>query len=150
MKGKCVYKDQIVNWNIRNKDAKYKTINLKEFYNASVTDIFNNTYLSPRSPYTTLQIPTQGIGEWCHPTLTANINDSGLRSLAKEDKIQTPFEVPFSTVGNTDDKNIIYTTLWDNYPDSVVVPLQGSASHAYLMMAGKHQSHAMSYSEWCN
>ncbi|MBS2097409.1 DUF4450 domain-containing protein [Carboxylicivirga linearis] len=132
----CIYKDKIVNWNIRNTDAKYKTINLKEFYNASITDIFDNQYLSPRSPYTTLQIPTQGIGEWCHPTLTANIDDSGLRALAKKDQLQTPFNVPFSTVGTKDDKNIIYTTLWDNYPDSVVVPLQGSASHAYLMMGG--------------
>ena len=53
-------------------------------FNSSVADIFKNEYLSPRSPYTTLQLPTQGIGEWCHPLLTAEIDDSGLRSLVKD------------------------------------------------------------------
>jgi hypothetical protein len=30
----------------------------------------------------------------------------------------------------------LYTSLWDNYPDSIVVPLKGKASAAYLLMAG--------------
>ena len=38
-------------------------------FNANVTDIFRNEYLTPRSPYTTLQLPVQGIGEWCHPKI---------------------------------------------------------------------------------
>ncbi len=29
-----------------------------------------------------------------------------------------------------------YTSLWDNYPDSITVALKGQAAHAYLMMAG--------------
>ena len=33
-------------------------------------------------------------------------------------------------------RNIVYTSLWDNYPDAVEVPLAGRASHAYLLMAG--------------
>ncbi len=33
-------------------------------------------------------------------------------------------------------RNIVYTSLWDNYPDAVEIPLSGSASHAYLLMAG--------------
>ena len=41
-----------------------------------------------------------------------------------------PFQTPKS--GN----NIIYTSLWDNYPDSVVIPLKGKAETAYLLMAG--------------
>ena len=32
--------------------------------------------------------------------------------------------------------NIAYTSLWDNYPDAVTMPLSGKASHAYLLMAG--------------
>ena len=39
---------------------KYETIDLGEYYNSNVSDIFRNEYLSPRSPYTTLQIPVQG------------------------------------------------------------------------------------------
>jgi hypothetical protein len=33
-------------------------------------------------------------------------------------------------------KNIIYTSLWDNYPDSVEIPLTGKASCAWLLLAG--------------
>ena len=32
--------------------------------------------------------------------------------------------------------NIAYTSLWDNYPDSVVIPLKGKASYACLLLAG--------------
>ena len=44
-------------------------MNMDSLFNANVTDIFRNEYLTPRSPYTTLQLPVQGIGEWCHPKL---------------------------------------------------------------------------------
>ena len=101
--------------------------------NANVADIYKNEYLSPRSPYTTLQIPVQGIGEWCHPTLTAEINDSVFRTLVKNDMF-TVAGVPFRTM--KEGRNIVYTSLWDNYPDSVTVPLSGKASAACLLMAG--------------
>ena len=96
-------------------------------------DIFKNEYLSPRPQTTTLQIPKQGIGEWCHPQLTAEINDSVFRTLIKDDMF-TMAGVPFLTPAKG--SNIVYTSLWDNYPDSVVIPLKGKAESAYLLMAG--------------
>lgn len=107
---------------------------MQQWFNASVTDIFRNEYLSPRSPYTTLQLPKQGIGEWCHPKTTAEIDDSGMRALVREGILPTSLGVPFHTpvVG----ANIAFTSLWDNYPDSLSIPLTGRASHAYLLMAG--------------
>ena len=106
---------------------------IPEFFNASVSDIFNNEYLSPRPTSTTLQIPTQGIGEWCHPQLTAEINDSVFRTLIDKGVFNMA-GVPFRTP--SEGRNIIYTSLWDNYPDSVVIPLKGKAESAYLLMAG--------------
>ena len=103
-------------------------------FNSSVTDIFRNEYLSPRSPYTTLQLPKQGIGEWCHPLHTVDINDSGLRSSVREGVLNTKPGVPFRTPA--EGRNIAFTSLWDNYPDSLTVPLKGKASRAYLLMAG--------------
>lgn len=104
-------------------------------YNASVSDIFKNRYLSPRPPYTTLQLPSQGIGEWCHPTQTAEIDDSGLRALVGADGLlHTSLGIAFRTPQTG--ANIRYTSLWDNYPDTASVPLHGRATHAYLMMAG--------------
>ncbi len=111
-----------------------ETVPMENLWNSSVADIFTNEYLSPRSPYTTLQLPTQGIGEWCHATFTAIIDDSGLRSLVRDGMLETSLGVPFRSTG--DGNNIAYTSLWDNYPDKVSVPLTGNASRAYLLMAG--------------
>lgn len=108
---------------------------VKMAFNASVTDIFRNRYLSPRPPYTTLQIPVQGIGEWCHPKQTAEIDDSGLRALVDGDGLlHTPLGIPFRTPAAGE--NILFTSLWDNYPAAATVPLSGRAAHAYLMLAG--------------
>ena len=111
----------------------FHTQRIDRYFNAEVDDIFKNEYLSPRPQTTTLQIPTQGIGEWCHPQLTAEINDSVFRTLIKDgffDVAGVPFRTP------AEGRNIVYTSLWDNFPDSVVIPLKGKAESAYLLMAG--------------
>ena len=114
-------------------NGKFTKVNISRLFNSNVDDIYRNRYLSPRSPYTTLQIPVQGIGEWCHPALTAEVNDSVFRSLIVNDEFQVA-GVPFQTPSKG--TNIIYTSLWDNYPDSIEMPLKGKASSAYLLMAG--------------
>ena len=114
--------------------SKCRMIRMDSLFNANVTDIFKNEYRTPRSPYTTLQLPLQGIGEWCHPLLTADIDDSGLRSLIRNQRLNTSLGIPFRSLSQG--PNIAFTSLWDNYPDSLCVSLSGKASHAYLMMAG--------------
>ena len=111
----------------------FKKQNIDLLYNAEVDDIFKNRYVSPRPQTTTLQIPVQGVGEWCHPTHTPEINDSVFRALIKGGEFVVA-GVPFRTP--KDGKNIVYTSLWDNYPDEVVVPLKGKATSAYVLMAG--------------
>ena len=113
-----------------------EVVDLSTSYNANVTDIFQNEYLSPRPMVTTLQLPKQGVGEWCHPSLMAEIDDGGLRELLKnngeilETEVGLPFALP------AEGENVLFTSLWDNYPDSVKIPLSGKASHLYLLMAG--------------
>ena len=114
-------------------DVDLNPVKLAKYYNANVTDIFKNQYLSPRPQTTTLQIPVQGIGEWCHPKKTAEINDSVFRTKIVNG-VFNMVGIPFSTPQKGE--NIIYTSLWDNYPDAVTVPLKGKAQKAYLLMAG--------------
>ncbi len=114
--------------------SKCKTIKIDKVLNSNVTDIFKNKYLSPRSPYTTLQIPVQGIGEWCHPLMTADIDDTGLREAISNDTFSTDLGIPF--ISYKEGYNIAYTSLFDNYPDSINIDLQGKACNAYLLMAG--------------
>ena len=111
----------------------FKPQKINGCFNAEVDDIFKNEYLSPRPKTTTLQIPKQGIGEWCHPQQTAEINDSVFRTLIR-DGIFRVAGVPFLTPAKG--RNIVYTSLWDNYPDAVTIPLEGRAERAYLLMAG--------------
>ncbi|MCD8029265.1 MAG: DUF4450 domain-containing protein [Bacteroides sp.] len=118
----------------RVQSAACEPVSIAPHFNASVTDIFRNTYLTPRSPYTTLQLPVQGIGEWCHPQTMAEIDDSGLRAQIARGIFQTGLGVDFFSPAEGD--NIVFTSLWDNYPDSVRMALSGRASRAYLMMAG--------------
>ena len=119
----------------------FDTINLQKYYNAKVTDIFKQQYLSPRVKVPTLMLPTQGIGNWCYPLTQANIDDGGLRKLAgNKNEITTPQGVPFRTTSDSLLNNILFTSQWDNYPKKIEVPLDGSASHLYLLMAGSTNS----------
>lgn len=115
-------------------DGKRRMVNMDAAFNSEVSDIFKNQYLTPRSPYTTLCVPTQGMGDWCSTKKLAKIDDSKLRSMVKDGTFETLPGLSFRTPA--EGKNIAYTSLWDNYPDSITIPLSGKASHAYLLMAG--------------
>ncbi|MCP2028243.1 hypothetical protein L1276_003413 [Flavobacterium sp. HSC-32F16] len=119
------------------KAARLETISLVPFFNSKVTDIFNYEYLSPRPNTVTLQLPKQGIGNWCYPNVSVQIDDKGLREKAKKTgKISTPNGILFQTPSDENQKNIIFTSMWDNFPESITIPLNGKASHAYFMLAG--------------
>ena len=113
--------------------GSFKKQNIDSHFNANVSDIFRNQYLLPRPQTTTLQIPLQGVGEWCHPDYCPNIDDAVFRSLAKGNEF-TVASVPFRTPQQG--RNVVFTSLWQNYPEAVVIPLQGRASSAYLLMTG--------------
>lgn len=115
-------------------NTSYTPVDLSNLFNDSVTQIFKHKYLSPRPPYTSLEIPQQGIGDWCHPQAMATINDVGLRSSIDNGQIRGPQGQPFLSPARG--KNILFTSLWDQYPDSITIPLSGSYRKAWLLMAG--------------
>lgn len=121
---------------LNNDNSGYRHVDLSSHFNSSVTDIFRNEYLSPRPAATTLQIPVNGLGEWCHPLDSANIDDSGFRDmLAKNGGVfVTPQGIPFCSPVKGD--NIAFTSLFDNYPDSVTISLSGKADAMALLLAG--------------
>lgn len=119
-------------------DAKFEATNLAPFFNDRVTQIFSNEYRTPRSPFASLASPKQGVGGWCEPNASFDVDDSGLREFATKNsgKIILPDGISFATPGANKTKNIILTSQWDNYPCEVSVPLSGKSSHAFLLMAG--------------
>ncbi|MDA6072671.1 DUF4450 domain-containing protein [Flavobacterium sp. AC] len=126
------------NWDVPlDKSKRAETISLASFFNSKVTDIFNYEYLSPRPKTVTLQLPKQGIGNWCYPNISVKIDDTGLREKAKvNNQITMPNGIPFQTPSDETQKNIIFTSMWDNFPESINIALNGKASHAYFMLAG--------------
>ncbi|MBQ8867026.1 MAG: DUF4450 domain-containing protein [Bacteroidaceae bacterium] len=110
---------------------KLEPVSLAEYVNDSLTNLFQPRYFSPRPERTTLQIPVQGIGEWCHPQATFELNDSALRVA---ETLNTSVGVPFLTP--VKGHNVVFTTLWDNFPSVNTIPLSGKAGRIYLMMAG--------------
>jgi hypothetical protein len=126
-------------WNQKISGAgKFEAVNLAPFFNDKVTQIFRNEYRSPRSPFASLATSDHGIGGWCEPTASFDVDDSGLRTLAAKNdgKIILPDGIQLATPGENGAKNIIFTSQWDNYPREVSVPLAGKSSHAFLLMAG--------------
>ena len=132
-----VFAEKITKWNVQSKtNVQYEPINLGDQFNDRITNIFKEQYYSPRSPYPTLSIPVQGIGDWCSYREIEEIDDSGLRKLAgKENRVVSPQGIPFDTPSE-EIPNILFTSQWDNYPSSATVSLSGQASHLYLLMAG--------------
>jgi len=119
---------------------KGEMVNMDSSFNANADDIFRNKYLSPRPPYTSLELPVQGVGEWCLPMETYEIEDDGLRALAS--KGGGVFDTGLGLKFRAPEKglNTAYTSLWDNYPDSVEIALSGKAKYAYLLLAGSTNS----------
>jgi hypothetical protein len=120
--------------------TKRETVELTAHFNDRVTEIFKaGKYLSLRSPFVSLALPSQGIGYWAgHVNATAEIDDTGLRAIAAAHggKIPLPNGVTFATPGPGEAKNVLFTSQWDNYPREATVPLTGKARQIHLLMAG--------------
>jgi hypothetical protein len=136
--GRFFAEKNIQNWSVGQDAGKhYEKVDLSAVFNDKVTNIFKNKYESPRPNTTTLQLPYQGIGNWCYPMVKPTIDDAGLRSKAgTQNEITVGNNVPFATPSSPALNNIAFISQWDNYPKSVNVPLSGKASHVYMLMAG--------------
>lgn len=128
---------KVVNWNVRNpQTCRYTPVDLSAVFNGKVSRIFRNRYLSPRWEYTTLQQPVHGFGDWCVPLRDPKIADKCFAGKLDGGVLHTSVGIPFLTDEGDLRDNILFTSLWDNFPDSVEIGMKGRARHAYLLMAG--------------
>ncbi len=128
-----------VDWEVARPGVHLEAVDLTGSFNDCVGAIFEKgKYLAPRSRGVSLEQPWQGAGGWANFNLLPVIDDSGLRKVASENngRIVMPNGVFFSTPSAPDEKNVLFTSQWENYPQESSVPLKGRASHAYLLMAG--------------
>ncbi|MGH8855423.1 MAG: DUF4450 domain-containing protein, partial [Telluria sp.] len=116
--------------------VKPRHVDLAPWFNDRVTELFKpNKYLSPRSRYVSLSLPSQGIGAWAgHVNAMATIDDAGLR--AQGGVLRLPNGLSFASPAAATAANVLFTSQWDNYPKQAAVPLQGKAGRMFLLMAG--------------
>jgi hypothetical protein len=146
-KGQTV-RGAVVDWRKPDQSQKlvFECVDLGGVFNDRVTQVFKNEYRSPRSPYCSLQIPLHGFGDWCYGGRREEpkIDDSALRGGAgTEGRLVSPQGIPLATPGPGEQPNIVFTSQWDNFPDTVVIPLEGRARHIYFLVAGTtHPMHS--------
>ncbi|WP_343538090.1 DUF4450 domain-containing protein [Sphingobacterium thalpophilum] len=128
------YREKVdyIDWKITD-SGHFEEQNLTSKYNARLNDIFQQKYLSPRPEGPTLQLPWQGIGNWCYPLTAASIDDSGIMARSRQNKLSY-LDIPFQI--KHENRNVLFVSQWDNYPSRATIPLEGRARKMYLLMAG--------------
>lgn len=121
-------------------DARWQEINLTGQFNADIRQVYQQDYLSPRPATISVRIGTDGYSPWTFPHWQSGAPEIKLDAVStlldpqKPDLLLTPQGVPFLWPGM--EKNIAFTSLWDNFPESVTIPVGRQAEVAYFLVAG--------------
>ncbi|MEO7298208.1 MAG: DUF4450 domain-containing protein [Verrucomicrobiota bacterium] len=120
------------------KKANWKCLDLTPQYNGDVRTIFQQQYLSPRPKTCSVRLGVDGYSAWTFSywgNQPPTIDLSNLQKLAHgPGQIMTSQNVPFARF--SEDKNIAFTSLWDNWPRSVTVPVNQKADVVWLLVCG--------------
>jgi hypothetical protein len=119
-------------------NAQWKCVNMNSAFNADVRTIFQQQYLSPRHNTVSARIGTDGYSPWTFLFWKYKAPDIKLDSveglLKDSSHILTKQQVPF--YWNSIQKNIAFTSLWDNWPKKISVPVNQKGNAVWLMVAG--------------
>ncbi|WP_186325837.1 DUF4450 domain-containing protein [Paenibacillus sp. Y412MC10] len=109
-------------------------------FNARAGDLFRMEYLSPRSPFCSLQLPIHLIpSNWCvtrsigmelinDRLLSRQVNENGL--------VVTETGITFLQQRDLQLPNGAFASLWDVFPDSIELPVGSSGRRIYLLLTG--------------
>jgi hypothetical protein len=118
--------------------AAWGLINLEPHYNGDIRTIYKQQYLSPRPKTVSVRIGVDGYSPWTFAPWklpVPEIDLSRLRELQSgQDRLLTPQGVPFRLFSET--RNIAFTSLWDNWPRRVKVPVGRKGHVAWMLVCG--------------
>ena len=118
--------------------AQWTCLDLAPYYNGDIRTIFQQQYLSPRPETCSLRLGVDGYSAWTFSYWHEVAPAIDLNKLDQLDdgrgRILTPQNVAFRRFAA--DRNIAFTSLWDNWPRSVTVPVNQSAEQAWLLVCG--------------
>jgi hypothetical protein len=118
--------------------AHWECLDLSAQYNADVRTIFQQHYLSPRPATCSVRLGVDGYSAWTFPYWGLPPPKIELGHLAQltdaQNRIVTPQKVPFTRFGL--DRNIVFTSLWDNWPTSAELPVHRTGKTIWLLVCG--------------
>jgi hypothetical protein len=121
-------------------NAKWESINISSRLNADVRTIYQQKYMSPRPNTSSLRLGIDGYSSWTQqhwakkrPPLSFGL-DSVKNMMDDKGHLITPQKVPFLWSGV--EKNVSFTSMWDNYPTSIDFPVNKKGDAIYFLICG--------------
>jgi hypothetical protein len=119
-------------------NATWKCLDLSPYYNGDIRAIYKQKYLSPRPKTVAVSIGVDGYSPWTFPLWNLKPPQIELGNIPKlldaEGRILTPQHVPFTRFAM--ERNIAFTSLWDNWPRSIAIPVNQKSAAVWLLLAG--------------
>ncbi len=140
---KVVAETQVECWDLLSRTPQrkiqfnFKAVDISVHFNDNLALVHTHEYLTPRTPYVALQIPSDLFREWSS-YWTEECGKLDMSNLEKaltgnDGLLMTDPGIPFRT--DVKDKNIVFVSQWDNFPTQIKIPVGQAAGHAYLLMA---------------
>ncbi len=117
----------------------WQCVDLAPALNGDIRTIYQQRYLTPRPPTMSARIGTDGYTPWTFlywnsfPPVIQLDGVPALLTGPARDQLRTPQGVPFAWPGEA--RNVAFTSQWDNWPESVTVPV-GCAGDAVWFLVG--------------
>ena len=130
------------------KDAKWTCLNISDQFNADVKTIFEQKYMSPRPQTCSVRLAADGFASWPFLFWGVKLPVIDLSNVGKllvseiaypapprtRGRLMTPQGAPFDWQGG--ERNIAFTSQWDNWPRSVTIPVGKKGKAAWLLVCG--------------
>ncbi len=119
-------------------DAKWKTVDLTKVFNGDIQTIYQQDYVSPRPDTVSMRIARDGWGAWTFKHWKIPAPEPKLDKVASltgpDGLLRTPQNAVFTAP--LEGKNIAFTSLWDNWPERVTVPVNAAGESVWLLLCG--------------
>jgi len=119
-------------------DSGWECLDLEAVFNGDVRTIFQQSYLSPRAETCSVRLGSDGYSAWTFPFWSDKppaIDLAHVEGLTRPDgRLWTPQQVPFTAIKG--DRNIVFTSRWDNWPTMIRVPVRRRAKMAWALICG--------------
>jgi hypothetical protein len=104
----------------------WNPIDISNYYNADVRKIFQQQYLSPRPNTVSVRIGSNGYSPWAFTFWKSKTPIIELNKvepyLMQDNRLKAPQGVVYQW-NNKREKNIAFTSLWDNYPHETTIAM---------------------------